>query len=123
MSAPAERAGAAPTRATGSARADGCPLRLRRAPRLRGGRLRLGLSCAGFEIGCGARVTVTARGRVIARGSARYNHGTPPFAAANLHVGRRAVRMLRARPRTRIRITARIGEVTRSTTRTIARGR
>ncbi len=121
--------------APAAARVDGCRLRLRRHARLRAGRLRLGLSCAGFSIDCSARITVRIGRRVIARGGARYNRATPPFAAASLAVSRRGLRLLRSRPRTRIHITARIGDarkiaarstagtVTRSTTRTIVRAR
>lgn len=89
-----------------------CELRLRVAPRLRAGRLRLGISCAGFEIDCSADVRVRARGRVVARGRARYNHTTPPYAAASLRVDRRLIA-----PGMRVRVTARIdGAVTRTTT-------
>jgi hypothetical protein len=116
-----------------AARETGCPLRLRSHPRLRAGRLRLGVSCAGFAIDCSALVTVRIGDRVIARGRARYNHATPPFAAVSLELGRRGLRLLRSRPRTRLRIAARIGSaraiaagwsagtVKRSTTRTIVR--
>lgn len=111
----------------------GCPLRLRRRARLRSGRLRLGLSCAGFAIDCSARVSVRIGRRVIARGHARYNRATPPFAAASLKLSRRGLRLLGSRPRSRVRITARIGDArsiaarsttggaTRSATRTIVR--
>jgi hypothetical protein len=121
--------------AAAAAREQACLLRLRRHPRLRAGRLRLGLSCAGFSIDCSARVSVRIGRRVIARGRARYNRATPPFAAASVKVSRRGLRLLRSRPRTRIAITARIGDartiaarstagtVTRSTTRTIVRSR
>lgn len=86
-----------------------CRLRLRRAVTRRRDRLRFGVSCAGFAIECGARVTVRAGGRVIARGTARYNHSTPPYAAADLRLSPAGVRMLRRRPRARLRISARIG--------------
>jgi hypothetical protein len=91
-----------------------CALRLRRAPRLRGGHLRLGVSCAGFRIACTARVRISSRGRVIAPATARYNHATPPFAAASLRIGPAARRLLRSGAR--VRVTARIdGLVTRHT--------
>jgi hypothetical protein len=100
-----------------------CRLRLRRAVALRGDRLRLGISCAGFAIDCSARVSVRARGRVIARGDARYTHSTPPFAAADLRLTPSGVRLLRRHPQARLRISARIGSSApvRWTTRTIAR--
>ena len=101
-----------------------CRLRLRRAVTLRRGRLRLGISCAGFAIDCSARVTVRARGRVIARGNARYTHSTPPFAAADMRLTPSGVRLLRRHPHVRLRISARIwaSASLRRTTRTIARG-
>lgn len=98
-----------------------CRLRLRRAVTLRRDRLRLGISCAGFAIDCSARVTVHAGGQIIARGSAHPNHGTPPYAAADLRLSPAGVRMLRRRPRARLRISARIGGApARRTTRQIA---
>jgi len=87
-----------------------CPLRLRSPARVRGGRLRLGVSCAGFSIDCAARVSVRAGGRLVARGAARHNRATPPYAAADLKLTAAGARLLRARPRTRVQITARIGE-------------
>ena len=100
-----------------------CRLRLRRAITVRRGRLRLGISCAGFAIDCSARVTVRAHGRVIARGSARYTHSTPPFAAADMRLTPSGVRLLGRHPHARLRISARIGTSAplRRTTRTIAR--
>lgn len=98
-----------------------CRLRLRRPLTLRRERLRFGVSCAGFAIDCSARVTVRAGGRVIARGTARYNHSTPPYAAADLRLSPAGERMLRRRPRARLRISARIGGAPwRHTTRRIA---
>jgi hypothetical protein len=44
---------------------------------------------------------------VIARGSARYNHTTPPFAAARLRVGAQGLRVLRTHPGAALRISAR----------------
>jgi hypothetical protein len=99
-----------PARGTVKLRTPACRLRLRRRATLHDGRLRLGISCAGFAIGCGARVTVRAGGRVIARGAARYTRSTPPYAAADLRVGAVGLRLLREHPRTRVRISARIGE-------------
>ncbi|MEA2218698.1 MAG: hypothetical protein QOJ35_1324 [Solirubrobacteraceae bacterium] len=108
-----------------------CELRLRRPARLRGGRLRLAVSCAGFSIDCAARVTVRLHGRVIGRGTARYTHGTPPFAAASLRISAAGVRLLRGGRPARVLISARVGErglladahlpgsVLRRTTRTI----
>ncbi len=91
-----------------------CELRLRSPLRLDGDRLRLGISCAGFRIDCAARVTVSAGGRVIARGPARYNHTTPPYAAASLPLTPAASRRLR--PGRDVRVTARIDRtVTRHT--------
>jgi hypothetical protein len=87
-----------------------CALRLRGPLRVRHGRLRLGVSCAGFSIDCAARVRVRAGGRLVARGVARYNHSTPPYAAADLKPTAFGTRLLRAGPRTRVQITARIGE-------------
>jgi hypothetical protein len=104
-----------------------CRLRLRAAVagdppvRLRAGRLRLGISCAGFELDCRARVVVRAFGRVIARGVASYDHATPPYAAASLRVTAVGRRLLRRHRRVRLRISARIdGAPARRTTRTIA---
>lgn len=91
-----------------------CELRLRSPLRLRGDRLLLGISCAGFAIDCSARVVVRAGGRVVARGPARYNRTTPPYAAASLRVGPAARKLLRAGRR--VRVTARIdAAVTRHT--------
>jgi hypothetical protein len=99
-----------------------CRLRLRRPARLRGGRLRFGVSCAGFAIDCAARVVVRARGRVIARGTASYNHATPPFAAASLRVTAAGLRLLRRSARTRMQISARInGLAARRATVVVAR--
>ncbi|MEY2516855.1 MAG: hypothetical protein QOJ89_4213 [bacterium] len=99
-----------------------CRLRLRAPARLRGGRLRLGVSCAGFAIDCAARVVVRARGRVIARGTASYNHATPPFAAASLRVTAAGLRLLRRSARTRMQISARInGLAARRATVVVAR--
>ncbi|MDX6676135.1 MAG: hypothetical protein QOE31_187 [Solirubrobacteraceae bacterium] len=86
-----------------------CRLRLRERVRLRGGRLRLGISCAGLRVDCAARVVVRAGGRVIARGGASYNHAAPPFAAARLRVTSFGLRLLRRHARVRVRISARIG--------------
>ena len=88
--------------------APGCALRLRSPLRLHAGRLRLGVSCAGFRIDCTARVTVRSGRRVVARGVARYNHATPPYAAADLRVKPRDRRLLR--PGRLVRVTARIGD-------------
>jgi hypothetical protein len=88
-----------------------CRLRLRRHPRVHEDRLRFGVSCAGFRISCSARVRVRARGRVIARGVARYNHTTPPFAAAGLRLSSYGRRLLRAHPRAALRISARYGDL------------
>jgi len=85
-----------------------CALRLRSPLRMHGGRLRLGVSCAGFRIDCTARVTVRSGRRVVARGVARYNHATPPFAAAGLRVKPSDRRLLR--PGRLVRVTARIGD-------------
>ncbi|MEA2269995.1 MAG: hypothetical protein QOC64_2605 [Solirubrobacteraceae bacterium] len=90
-----------------------CRLRLRERARLRGDRLRFGLSCAGLRIDCAARVVVRAGGRVIARGGASYNHATPPFAAVNLRVTAAGLRLLRRNPGARVRISARFGELAR----------
>lgn len=100
-----------------------CRLRLRRAVTLRRGRLKLGISCAGFAIDCSAHVTVRAGGRLIARGDARYTHSTPPFAAADMRLTARGARLLRRRPHTRLRISARYGasEPVRHTIRTVTR--
>lgn len=99
-----------------------CPLRLRRGVTVRRDRLRLGVSCAGFAIDCAARVTVRAAGRVIARGPARPNHATPPYAAADLRLTPAGARLLRRRPHARLRISARIAgaQRARTTTRRIA---
>lgn len=86
----------------------GCPLRLRSPLRLAGDRLRLGISCAGFRIDCFAPVEIRAGGRVVARGVARYNHATPPYAAAALRVSAAGRRLFRAAHR--VRVTARIGD-------------
>ena len=102
QAAPGERAAARARRsgrgerrgpALGDLRASpSCALRLRSPLRLRGDRLRLGISCAGLSHRLLRRdVVVRAGGRVIARGPARYNHTTPPYAAA----------ALRSRPRGR----------------------
>jgi hypothetical protein len=76
-------------------------------------------------------VQVRAGGRLVARGVARYNHSTPPYAAADLKPTAFGTRLLRARPHARVQIIARIGErglladpslpgaVTRRTWRTI----
>ena len=115
------RAGALPAAAV-MAREPRCPLRLRRAVTLRRDRLRLGVSCAGFAIDCAARVTIRAAGRVIARGPARYNHATPPYAAADLRLTPAGVRLLRRHPHARLRISARIAGAQRvRTTQTFAR--
>jgi hypothetical protein len=91
-----------------------CELRLRSPLRLRGDHLRLGISCAGFRIDCSADVVVRVGTRVIARGLARYNHSTPPYAAASLQVGEHARELLRSYRR--VRVTARIERtVTRQT--------
>ena len=92
-----------------------CELRLRSPLRLRGDRLRLGISCAGFRIDCAAEVVVRAGARVIAHGPARYNHTTPPYAAASLPIGPRGRALLRSARRP-VRVTARIDRtVTRHT--------
>jgi hypothetical protein len=105
-----------PAPATVRPREPACPLRLRRRVRLRGERLRFGVSCAGFTVSCSARVSVRARGLVIARGRARYNHSTPPYAAADLRVTAAGLQLLRLlRPATRLRISARLGTRTRRT--------
>jgi len=91
-----------------------CELRLRSPLRLHGDRLRFGVSCAGFRIDCSAEVVIRVGGRVIARGPARYNHTTPPYAAASLRVGRQGRGLLRSRRH--VRVTARIDRmVTRRT--------
>ncbi len=97
--------------ATVTRREPTCRLRLRERAQLRGDRLRFGISCAGMAIDCAARVVVRAGGRVIARGDASYNHAAPPFAAASLRVTRAGLRLLRRNPRTRVRISARYGEL------------
>jgi len=84
-----------------------CPLRLRSPLRLTGHRLRLGISCAGFRIACGAKVVVWAGRRVVARGVAHYNHATPPYAAASLRVVPAARRL---RPGARVRVVTHIGD-------------
>lgn len=99
------RTTAAPTAAV--AHEPSCRLRLRRPVSLRHGRLRFGVSCAGFAVDCRARVTVRAGGRVLARGTARYNHSTPPYAAADLRLGARDLRQLRGTTRPRLVVTAR----------------
>jgi hypothetical protein len=120
---------ALPAASTVKEREPACALRLRRRATLRHGRLRLGVSCAGFGIACRADVTVRVGRRVIARGTARYNHGTPPYAAADLRVSAAGLRLLREGPRTRVRIAARIGApsigatATRRTTQVIAAAR
>ncbi len=96
----------APTDVTESTSA--CELRLRSPPRLVGGRLRLGISCAGFLIDCNAALVVRAGGRVVAAGGAFYNHATPPYAAADLRVSPARLRLLRAA--TRLRVTASVGD-------------
>ncbi len=59
-------------------------------------------------------MVVRAGGRVVARGPARYNHTTPPYAAASLRVGPAARELLRAGRS--VRVSARIERaVTRST--------
>ena len=64
-------------------------------------------------------MTIRAGGRIVARGTARYNHATPPYAAASLRVTRSERALLR-RAR-RIRVTVRLtdpsldGAVTRHT--------
>ena len=85
----------------------GCRLRLRRPMTLHHGRLRFGVSCAGFAVDCTARVTVRAGGRVVARGTARYDHSTPPYAAADLRLTARDLRRLRRTTRPRLVIWAR----------------
>ena len=114
------RAGARPAAAVAT-REPRCPLRLRRAVTRHRDRLRLGISCAGFAIDCAAHVTVRAAGRVIARGPARYNHATPPYAAADLRLTPAGVRLLRRHPHARLRISARIAgaQRVRSTTRRV----
>jgi hypothetical protein len=99
-----------PASRTTKQRTPACRLRLRRRATVHEGRLRLGVSCAGFSIDCSARVTVRAGRRVIARGTARYNRSTPPYAAADMAVGAAGLRLLREHRRTRLRISARIGE-------------
>ncbi|MEY2442417.1 MAG: hypothetical protein QOJ46_1843 [bacterium] len=85
-----------------------CALRLRSPLRLDGDRLRLGVSCAGMRIACGARVVVRAGRRIVARGTAHYNHTTPPYAAASLPVRPAALRLLRRGAR--VRVTAHISD-------------
>jgi hypothetical protein len=112
---------ALPAASTAKQRTPVCGLRLRRRARLRHGRLRLGVSCAGFGIRCRARVTVRVGRRVIARGTARYDHSTPPYAAADLEVSAAGLRLLRESRRTRVRISARIGAApVRRTTQIVA---
>lgn len=100
-----------------------CALRLRSPLRLDGDRLRFGVSCAGMRIACGARVVVRAGGRILARGIAHFNHATPPYAAASLHVGPAARKLLHSGAR--VRVTARIsdgnvsGSITRHGIRTV----
>jgi hypothetical protein len=116
------RAAAISTAAHVGTREPRCPLRLRRAVTRRRDRLRLGVSCAGFAIDCAAHVTVRAAGRVIARGPARYNHATPPYAAADLRLTPAGVRLLRRHPHARLRIGARIAGAQRvRTAQTFAR--
>lgn len=98
-----------------------CALRLRRQPRVRAGRLRLGVSCAGFARDCSARLTVRAGSQLVARGTARPNHGAPPYAAANLRLTRAARVLLDRHARIRVLISARIATTLRRTTRTLAR--
>ena len=112
---------ALPAPAVARQRTPSCALRLRRSPRIRAGRLRLGISCAGFAHGCTARVTVRAGSQVIARGTARPNHSTPPYAAADLRLTRAGRARLDRRTRVRVQISARIGTTLRRTTRTLAR--
>jgi hypothetical protein len=101
---------ALPVSATVARHAPACPLRLvGRRTTVQGDRLRLGISCAGFAIRCSARMTVRAGRRIIARGFARYNRTTPPFAAADLRIRAAGLRMLRRNGRTRVQISARIG--------------
>jgi hypothetical protein len=107
------RAIALPAPAPVVARTPACRLRLRRRATVRGDRLRLGVSCAGFRIDCEARVTVYGAGRVLARGRARYNRSTPPYAAADLALMPAAMRLLRTRGRARVQISARIGSTGR----------
>jgi hypothetical protein len=85
-----------------------CPLRLRSPLRLDGDRLRLGVSCAGMRIACGARVVVRAGGRIVARGIAHYNHATPPYAAASLPVGPAARKLVQRGAR--VQVTAHISD-------------
>lgn len=117
------RAIAAPASDVAIEAAPRCRLRLRRAPSLRGSRLRLRLSCAGFRIDCRAEVRVRARGLLLARGTTRYNHSTPPYSAADLRLTSRGMALLRSHPRVRLRISAQIGRSgpMRRTTRAIAR--
>jgi hypothetical protein len=103
-------------------RAPACALRLRRPARVRASRLRLGVSCAGFAHGCSARVTVRAGSRLVARGIARPNHSTPPYAAADLRLTPTGRALLGSRPRVRVQISARIGTTLRRATQTIALG-
>lgn len=110
-----------PAPAIARQRTPSCALRLRRAPRIRAGRLGLGVSCAGFAHGCSARVTVRAGSTLLARGTARPNHGTPPYAAADLRLTRAARALLGRRARVRVQISARIGTTLRRTARTLAR--
>ena len=113
---------ALPAPAVARLRTPTCALRLRRRARVEAGRLRLGVSCAGFAHGCTARVTVRAGSLLLARGTARPNHSTPPYAAADLRLTRAARALLHRRSRIRVQISARIGTTLRRTTRTIARG-
>ncbi len=121
-----------PTPNTVKQRTPTCTLRLVGRAKVQDDRLRFGISCAGFSIGCAALVTVRAGRHVIASGTARYNHSTPPYGAADLKVSPAGMQMLRTNPRTRLQISARIGEselidnpsmhgtLTRRTTQTIA---
>jgi len=111
---------ALPAPAAIGVRAAECELRLRRGARIRAGRLRLGLSCAGFDVGCRAAVSVRHGARIVARGSARPNRSTPPYAAANLRLTRSAIALLHRRRQIRVHIRARIGAIVRSTTQTIS---
>jgi hypothetical protein len=87
-----------------------CVLRLRRRPEVRGGRLRVGLSCAGFTVACSARVEVRARGRLLARGPALPNRSTPPYAAAGLPLTPAGTRLLRRGRPLRVELRARIAD-------------
>lgn len=118
---------------TARLRPDRCRLRLTQSPTMRGSRLRLGVSCAGFASDCAARLTIRVGQLVVARGSALPRDQAPHYAQASLRVTRTGRALLANRRRVRIRITARIGrfatlgarerlgEVTRRTTRTIRR--